>query len=302
VLRTVWSTLLHQVAAATGPDLGVADGLASCADVNRDRGDLHRAAELFLKSARMSGAGAVADGRLMEAVSLFLLAGDVVAAKALSEPLGQVVPSPVQYVGALVVLGRLDEAAAEIASFEVVARTRSSRSRLAGLARVRGELATARRDHRTARASLEESLELGTGSATALDEALTDASYGRFLRRRGEKRAAVERLQTARAKLVALGATPFVRRCESELSACGVEGQPGEPARSALTPQEQIVASLVCQRMTNQQVARQLVLSVKTVGYHLSNVYTKLDVHSRTQLLTVLGRAGVVGRDWQRRG
>jgi len=54
--------LLHQVAAATGPDLAVADGLASCAEVNRDRGDLHRAAELFLKAARMSGAGAVADG------------------------------------------------------------------------------------------------------------------------------------------------------------------------------------------------------------------------------------------------
>jgi DNA-binding NarL/FixJ family response regulator len=32
------------------------------------------------------------------------------------------------------------------------------------------------------------------------------------------------------------------------------------------------------------EVAQQLVLSVKTVGCHLGNVYAKLGVHSRTQL------------------
>ncbi len=197
---------------------------------------------------------------------------------------------PVQYVAALVDLGRLEEAAEEVAYFESSARERGSRSRLAGLARVRGELATARRDHRTARAAFEESLSLGSGAAAALDVALTQASYARFLRRRGEKRAAVDRLQAARDLCVSLGAAPFVERCNAELSACGVERLPEHPTRPALTPQEQIVARLVCQGLTNQQVARHLVLSVKTVGYHLSNVYTKLDVHSRTQLVAVLGR------------
>jgi DNA-binding NarL/FixJ family response regulator len=37
-------------------------------------------------------------------------------------------------------------------------------------------------------------------------------------------------------------------------------------------------------------MAHQLVLSVKTVGYHLTNVYTKLDVHSRTQLVAKMSR------------
>ena len=55
-----------------------------------------------------------------------------------------------------------------------------------------------------------------------------------------------------------------------------------------LTAQEQIVATLACRGLTNKEMAHQLVLSVKTVGYHLTNVYTKLDVHSRTQLVAKL--------------
>lgn len=199
---------------------------------------------------------------------------------------------PVRYAAALVELGQFDEAGEEITVIEGLARDRGSRSRLAAMARVRGELATARREHEAARAAFEESLTLGAGNAAALDSALTQASYGRFLRRRGEKRAAVGRLQASREMCVALGATPFVQRCDAELSACGVNRLPDDsPRRPALTPQEQIVAGLVCEGLTNQQVARQMVLSVKTVGYHLSNIYTKLDIHSRTQLVAVLGRS-----------
>ena len=130
---------------------------------------------------------------------------------------------------------------------------------------------------------------MGVGVTAALDDALTHASYGRFIRRRGQKRAAVAELNAARAKFRALGATPFLQRCDAELASCGEARLPYLPTGSTLTPQERVVARLVCQGLTNQQVARQLVLSVKTVGYHLNNVYTKLDVHSRTQLLAVLG-------------
>ena len=45
------------------------------------------------------------------------------------------------------------------------------------------------------------------------------------------------------------------------------------------------MARLVCTGRSNREVADELVLSVKTVGYHLSNVYTKLDIHSRAQLI-----------------
>lgn len=51
-----------------------------------------------------------------------------------------------------------------------------------------------------------------------------------------------------------------------------------------LSGQEDRVARLVAQGMTNQEVARQLYVSAKTVEFHLSNIFTKLGITSRRQL------------------
>jgi len=198
---------------------------------------------------------------------------------------------PVHYLSALVELGRLDDAEEALASFEEVARERGSRSRIASLARVRGELATARRDNATARECFEEALAVGAGAVDALEHGLVLASYGRFLRRRGERRAAQDRLSAAREQFVKLHAAPFIERCDQELAASGLVTEPTGPAITAiLTPQEQLVAALACKGMSTQEMAHHLVLSVKTVGYHLTNVYAKLDVHSRAQLVARLGQ------------
>jgi DNA-binding NarL/FixJ family response regulator len=55
-----------------------------------------------------------------------------------------------------------------------------------------------------------------------------------------------------------------------------------------LTPQEHAVARLVINGLTNRQVAKELVLSIKTIEYHLGNVYTKLGVTCRTALVSKL--------------
>ena len=57
---------------------------------------------------------------------------------------------------------------------------------------------------------------------------------------------------------------------------------------SALTPQESTVARLVLKGMTNREVAAELVVSVNTIEYHLKNIYPKLGVSSRTQLMAKL--------------
>jgi DNA-binding CsgD family transcriptional regulator len=200
---------------------------------------------------------------------------------------------PVSRCTALVQLGRLDQAEHEVAQHERAAAERGSRSRLAALARVRGEVATARRDHREARAAFEEAWAVGRDVMPALDVALTHAAHGRFLRRRGERRSAVEQLRQAHDRLSALGAAPYLPSCEEELAACGVApGRSGEPPRPVLTAQEELVARLVCEGRTNQEVARELVISTKTVGYHLANVYLKLGIHSRTQLAALRGSGG----------
>ncbi len=196
---------------------------------------------------------------------------------------------PVQYCSALVQLGRLDDAESEVTRLSEAAHQRGSRSRLAGLARVRGELWTTRRDHAVARSAFEESLRLG-GAADVLEQGLIRAAYGRFLRRRGEVRTARAQLEDASDRFRALGATPFLEGCLEELAACGGSTDPSLPPDvDGLTPQERLVVRLACDGLTNQEIARHLVLSVKTVSYHLGNAYAKLGVHSRGQLVAKLG-------------
>lgn len=45
------------------------------------------------------------------------------------------------------------------------------------------------------------------------------------------------------------------------------------------------MARLVAAGLTNREAAAELVVSVKTVGYHLGNVYAKVGVTSRSQLV-----------------
>ena len=66
---------------------------------------------------------------------------------------------------------------------------------------------------------------------------------------------------------------------------------PVPPAWSApLTTQERAVAEAVARGGTNQQIAAELYVSVKTVEVHLTRIYRKLQVRSRTQLLAAIAR------------
>ncbi|MET0865848.1 MAG: AAA family ATPase, partial [Nakamurella sp.] len=194
-----------------------------------------------------------------------------------------------QYASALVTLGRLDEAELFVVELATVADRLGRRSASATVARVRAELAVARRQPAVAREAFQTAMTLGAGSATVLDQAWTQVLYGRFLRRAGERRAAGDQLRSARDTFVRLGATPFLDSCNDELAACGLAvDRPAAPPLTQLTSQEQAVARLVCVGKSNREVAAELVISVKTVGYHLGNTYTKLGVNSRTQLAALL--------------
>jgi DNA-binding NarL/FixJ family response regulator len=52
---------------------------------------------------------------------------------------------------------------------------------------------------------------------------------------------------------------------------------------AALTRREQQVASLVSQGLTNRRIAQRLHVTDKTIEMHLSNIFAKLGVSSRTE-------------------
>ena len=51
-----------------------------------------------------------------------------------------------------------------------------------------------------------------------------------------------------------------------------------------LTDQERTVAALVATGKSDREVATEMMLSVKTVQFHLTRIYTKLGVRSRAEL------------------
>jgi DNA-binding CsgD family transcriptional regulator len=188
-------------------------------------------------------------------------------------------------VEALVALGDHEEALATLEPFEAKAAERGRRSALAAAARARGTLCAALGDSDGATTSFEAGLEHIAHVEMPFDRARIELAYGSFLRRGGSRRAAATHLEAGRAILERLGARPYLERCHRELAACGLApAGRGDPDFTRLTPQELAVARLARRGLTNRQIARELIVSIKTVEYHLGHVYTKLNVKSRAEL------------------
>jgi DNA-binding CsgD family transcriptional regulator len=103
---------------------------------------------------------------------------------------------------------------------------------------------------------------------------------GRLLRRARRKRDARTMLETARDGFVALEAPLWAERAADELARLGGRS----PAGATLTESERRVAELVASGLSNKEVAARLVVAVRTVEWHLSKIYKKLGVDSRTAL------------------
>ncbi|OLT47863.1 helix-turn-helix transcriptional regulator [Saccharomonospora sp. CUA-673] len=188
------------------------------------------------------------------------------------------------YAHALVASGNLDEADTFLRPHEKTAADSGSTSARARLRAARGRLEAARGELAAARTAFGEALDLLEGLPLRYDRARIDFVHGQVLRRAGKRKEADEALTCAREAFAALGAVTYVERCDRETKAGGVRAQRAERDPAALTPQEQAVSRLVAQGMTNREVAAELYLSTKTVQFHLTRVYAKLGLRSRSEL------------------
>jgi DNA-binding CsgD family transcriptional regulator len=117
--------------------------------------------------------------------------------------------------------------------------------------------------------------------------------YGEWLRRENRRADAREQLRTAHEMLEAMGADGFAERARRELLATGetVRRRVRETS-AALTAQEAQVARLARDGLSNPEIGARLFISSRTVQYHLSKVFTKLGINSRSQLHRVLPSDG----------
>jgi DNA-binding CsgD family transcriptional regulator len=138
-------------------------------------------------------------------------------------------------------------------------------------------------------AHFDRAVELHEQDLFPFEHARTELCFGERLRRAGERRAAREHLQVAVGTFERLGAGLWATRAQDELRATGQRlrnSRATEP--DFLTPREAQIAAQVAQGQSNREVAAALYVTPKTVEFHLTRIYRKLDVRSRSELVRKL--------------
>jgi DNA-binding CsgD family transcriptional regulator len=124
------------------------------------------------------------------------------------------------------------------------------------------------------------------GAGSPFERARTELLYGERLRRAKRRVEAREHLRSAIELFDGLGAASWSEQARRELRASGESIPRRDPtAPEKLTPQELQIALQVAEGKTNRDVAAALFLSPKTVEFHLTRVYRKLNIHSRAELV-----------------
>ena len=118
--------------------------------------------------------------------------------------------------------------------------------------------------------------------------ARTHLLYGESLRRGRRLGDARTQLHIAHDMFDTMGMEAFAERARRELLATGETARKRTPAATGaqLTPQEEQIARLAGEGLTNPEIGARLFISAKTVQYHLSKVFAKLGISSRSQLRT----------------
>jgi DNA-binding CsgD family transcriptional regulator len=280
-LRGAWREALEELGVALQRYVGAEETHASGFAL-AERGDL----------LRVQGEYAAADAAYTEAATygfepqpglalLWLAQGRLDVAHAavvrlLAETAGPVgrarlLPAAVQVLLAVGEVERACECAAELAAiaqdFGCAAVTAESRD-ADGLVRLAsGDPAGALPHLRAARSAWSQ---LGCPFRAARSQ----GQLGRCLADLGDAESATRELRAALATLTGLGAAPDAEVVRRLLAPSQLPG--------GLTDREAQVLRLLASGRSNAQIASELVLSHKTVARHLSNIYTKLDVTTRT--------------------
>ncbi len=183
------------------------------------------------------------------------------------------------HVEVLLQLGRVDEAIRILDAWEADAVRLGREWVLAHVARCRGLVAATRGDVPDALALLERAASGHEAAGDPFGRARALLALGIVRRRDRQKRPARDTIEAALEGFEAVGAVGWVAQARAELGRIG-----GRTREEGLTDAERRVAELVVEGKTNREVASALFLGERTVASHLTRIYAKLGVRSRTEL------------------
>ncbi|MGH2477211.1 MAG: LuxR C-terminal-related transcriptional regulator, partial [Candidatus Limnocylindrales bacterium] len=187
------------------------------------------------------------------------------------------------YGEALLRASRIDDAERLVEDWETLAARVGRDRESAGALRVRGLIATARGDHDGAIRLLDDAAARHDAAGDRFGWARARFAAGIVHRRLRRKRLARMALEAAATAFEELGAASWVTEARAELARIG-----GRVRIDGMSPSEQRVAELVAEGRSNRDIAAALFLTERTVASHLTHVYAKLGVRSRTQLARIV--------------
>jgi ATP/maltotriose-dependent transcriptional regulator MalT len=176
---------------------------------------------------------------------------------------------------------RGDRAQAQIALAELdsIATTVATEPLRATVSFAAGIVAAAEGEHKTACRHFEDAVDLYKRSGAPFETAQARIGLARALLALGRIQAAGQQARKAQETLQRLGAAPEADRAAALLG--DIEATPDKqialaPGLADLTPREIEVLRLIAAGKSNQEIATSLVLSVRTVERHISNIYAKI--------------------------
>jgi DNA-binding CsgD family transcriptional regulator len=122
-----------------------------------------------------------------------------------------------------------------------------------------------------------------------VDLARAHLLYGEWLRREQRRVDARTQLRGAHDQFTSMGMEGFAERARRELFATGEKARKRSvETRDELTAQEQQIARLARDGLSNPEIGARLFLSPRTVEWHLRKVFSKLEIRSRHELSSAL--------------
>lgn len=185
-------------------------------------------------------------------------------------------------VEVLVAAGEQDAAAEAAAELDELARRFGSSALLAKAGFAAAAVELARDDAAGALPYLRNAGRLWAQLGATFEVARAGVLTARALALLGDADSARRELDAACAAFTSLGAGPALAEAARAFGADGMPAGQSAGLPGGLTAREAEVLQLVATGRSNAQIAAQLVLSEKTVARHLSNIFGKLGVGSRT--------------------